>query len=69
MAQIPVSLLTLVAGIVVTAFSIWIGQNHNLLPVQASQQAPLVDGFFNIMFTIAMVFFLVVEGTIIFFLI
>ncbi|MBH8555604.1 cytochrome c oxidase subunit II [Nostocaceae cyanobacterium CENA357] len=69
MQQIPVSLWTLVAGIVVTAVSIWLGQNHTLMPVQASQQAPLVDGFFNIMFTIAIALFLVVEGTIVLFLI
>lgn len=69
MEQIPVSLWTLVAGIVVTAISIWIGHTHSLLPVQASQQAPLVDGFFNIMFTIAIALFLVVEGTILLFLI
>ncbi|WP_193195360.1 cytochrome c oxidase subunit II [Nostoc sp. MG11] len=69
MQQIPVSLWTLIAGIVVTAISIWIGQNHTLLPVQASLQAPLVDGFFNIMFTIAIALFLVVEGTIVVFLI
>jgi len=69
MQQIPVSLWTLVAGIVVTAISIWIGQNHTLMPMQASQQAPLVDGFFNVMFTIAIALFLVVEGTIVLFLI
>ncbi|MBD2614116.1 MAG: cytochrome c oxidase subunit II [Nostoc sp. ZfuVER08] len=69
MQQVPVSLWTLVAGIVVTAISIWIGQNHTLLPVQASQQAPLVDGFFNVMFTIAIALFLVVEGTIVIFLV
>ncbi|MCC5635667.1 cytochrome c oxidase subunit II [Nostoc sp. CHAB 5844] len=69
MQQIPVSLWTLVAGIVVTAVSIWIGYNHTLLPVEASQQAPLVDGFFNIMFTIAVALFLVVEGTILVFLV
>ncbi|MBR8835785.1 MAG: cytochrome c oxidase subunit II [Stigonema ocellatum SAG 48.90 = DSM 106950] len=69
MQQIPVSLLTLVAGIVVTIFSIWAGQNHGLLPVQASQQAPLVDGFFNIMVSIATALFLVVEGTILIFLV
>ncbi|MDJ0621149.1 MAG: cytochrome c oxidase subunit II [Calothrix sp. MO_192.B10] len=69
MAQIPVSLLTLVAGIFVTAFSVWMGQHHTLLPLQASEQAPLVDGFFNIMFTIAIVLFLVVEGTILIFLV
>ncbi len=71
MAQIPVSLLTLVAGIVVTVFSVWIGigQHHNLLPLQASAQAPLVDGFFNVMFSIAIVLFVVVEGTILVFLV
>ncbi|MBD2446964.1 cytochrome c oxidase subunit II [Nostoc sp. FACHB-152] len=69
MQQIPVSLWTLVAGIVVTALSVWIGHNHTLLPEQASLQAPLVDGFFNIMFTIAIALFLVVEGTILVFLV
>ncbi|OUL22991.1 cytochrome C oxidase subunit II [Nostoc sp. RF31YmG] len=69
MEQIPVSLWTLVAGVLVTAISIWIGQHHSLLPVQASLQAPMVDGFFNIMFTIAIALFLVVEGTILIFLV
>jgi cytochrome c oxidase subunit 2 len=69
MQQVPVSLWTLVAGIVVTAISIWIGQNHTLMPMQASLQAPLVDGFFNVMFTIAIALFLVVEGTILIFLV
>ncbi|MEH2068294.1 MAG: cytochrome c oxidase subunit II [Nostoc sp.] len=69
MQQVPVSLWTLVAGIVITAISISIGQSHALLPVQASQQAPLVDGFFNVMFTIAIALFLVVEGTIVIFLV
>ncbi|WP_373528419.1 cytochrome c oxidase subunit II, partial [Nostoc sp.] len=69
MQQVPVSLWTLVAGIVVTAISIWIGHNHTLMPEQASLQAPLVDGFFNVMFTIAIALFLVVEGTIVVFLI
>lgn len=69
MQQIPVSLLTLVAGALVTIIGIWVGQNHTLLPVQASQQAPLVDGFFNIMVSIATALFLVVEGTILIFLV
>ncbi|BAY30163.1 cytochrome c oxidase subunit II [Nostoc carneum NIES-2107] len=69
MEQIPVSLWTLVAGIIVTAISIWIGNHHSLLPVEASLQAPLVDGFFNVMFTIAIALFLVVEGTIVIFLV
>ncbi|WP_427162431.1 cytochrome c oxidase subunit II [Aliinostoc sp. HNIBRCY26] len=69
MQQIPVSLWTLIAGIVIGVISLWMGQNHNLLPVEASEQAPLVDGFFNIMFTIAVALFLVVEGTILIFLV
>ena len=69
MQKVPVSLWTLVAGVVITAISIWLGQNHNLLPEQASQQAPLVDGFFNVMFTIAIALFLIVEGTIVVFLV
>ncbi|MDJ0734945.1 MAG: cytochrome c oxidase subunit II [Nostocaceae cyanobacterium] len=67
MQQIPVSLLTLVAGIVITIFSFWVGQNHSLMPVQASEQAPLVDGFFNVMVTIATALFIVVEGAIVIF--
>ncbi|WP_413174880.1 cytochrome c oxidase subunit II [Anabaena azotica] len=68
MQKVPVSLWTLLAGMIISPISIWIGQNHHLLPVQASQQAPLVDEFFNIMFTIAIALFLVVEGTILIFL-
>ncbi len=67
MQQIPASLLTLVAGALVTIIGLWVSQTHNLLPVQASEQAPLVDGFFNVMFAIAIALFLIVEGTILFF--
>ena len=66
MQQIPASLLTLVAGALVTIIGLWASQTHNLLPVQASEQAPLVDGFFNLMFAIAIALFLIVEGTILF---
>ncbi len=51
MKQIPAPFWTLVLGIVVTLISLWVGQNHNLLPVQASEQAPLVDDLFNVMMT------------------
>jgi cytochrome c oxidase subunit 2 len=53
----------------IAAISLWISHNHTLLPVAASQQAPLVDRFFNIMFTIAIALFIVVEGTILIFLV
>jgi cytochrome c oxidase subunit II len=69
MQQIPVSLWTLIAGIVVGGVSLWVGQNHNLMPVQASAQAPLVDGLFNLMIVIGTALFLVVEGTILIFMV
>lgn len=67
MNQIPASILTLVAGILIALVSFWFGQNHHLMPVQASEQAPLVDGFFNVMVTIATALFIVVEGAILIF--
>ena len=69
MKQIPAPLLTLTAGILITLISLWVGQNHGLLPEQASMQAPLVDGFFDVMVTIATALFIVVEGAIIYFVI
>lgn len=56
-------------GIVVTLISLWVGQNHGLLPEQASEQAPLVDNLFNLMMTIGTALFLVVQGAIVWFLI
>ena len=67
MKQIPSPILTLVAGVVVALISLWVGQHHGLLPEQASEQAPLVDNFFNLMVTIATALFLVVEGAIVIF--
>ncbi|MBD2137825.1 cytochrome c oxidase subunit II [Anabaena sp. FACHB-1237] len=69
MEKIPISLWTLLAGLIVAAISISVGQNHHLLPEAASLQAPLVDDFFNVMLTIAIALFLIVEGTIVIFLI
>ncbi|EFA68409.1 cytochrome C oxidase subunit II [Cylindrospermopsis raciborskii S07] len=68
MQKVPVSLWTLLVGMIISPISIWIGQHHHLLPIQASAQAPLVDNFFNVMFTIAVALFLIVEGTIVIFL-
>ncbi|PPS44883.1 cytochrome c oxidase subunit II [Chroococcidiopsis sp. TS-821] len=64
MKQIPISILTLIAGILVTLISLWVGQNNSLLPEQASIQAPLVDNFFNVMVAIGTALFLVVQGAI-----
>jgi len=69
MKQIPTPLLTLTAGVVITLISLWVGQNHGLLPEQASVQAPLVDDLFDVMVTIGTALFIVVEGAILYFVI
>jgi cytochrome c oxidase subunit II len=69
MQQIPAPFWTLIIGVVVTLISLWYGQNNHLLPVQASEQAPLVDDFFNVMVTIGTALFIVVQGAIVYSLI
>ncbi|ELR98457.1 cytochrome c oxidase subunit II [Gloeocapsa sp. PCC 73106] len=64
--NIPSNILTLIAGIVLTAVSLWYGQNHGLMPVAASAEAAQVDGIFNFMMTIACGLFLIVQGVLIF---
>ncbi|MBE9029884.1 cytochrome c oxidase subunit II [filamentous cyanobacterium LEGE 11480] len=66
MQQIPSSLLTLLAGIIITLISFWVGQNNHWLPEQASLQAPLVDQLFNVMVGIGTALFIIVQGLIIY---
>lgn len=63
--KVPSAIITLTAGIVITLVSLWVGQNHGLMPEQVSEQAPLVDDFFDVMMTIGTALFLVVEGAIV----
>lgn len=67
MKQIPASLLTLLAGIGITLISLWVSQNHHLLPTQASEQAPWVDDFFSLMVGIGTALFILVQGAILYF--
>lgn len=69
MKQIPASILTLVAGVLVTIVSLWYGQHHNLLPEQASVQAPIIDSMFNLMVTMSTALLLVVLGALVLFII
>jgi cytochrome c oxidase subunit II len=64
--KIPSSILTLVAGILLTGVSFWVGQHHGLLPTAASKEAFLVDGLFNTMMTISVGLFIIVQGAIVF---
>ena len=52
-------------GMVITLVSLWYGQNNGWMPIAASQEAPLVDGLFDTMMTIATGLFLLVEGAIV----
>jgi len=63
MQQVPISLFTLIAGVLVTLISLWVGQHYDLfLPEQVSQQAPLVDNLFSVMLIIGTALFFVVQG-------
>jgi len=64
--KIPSNITTLIGGIVLTLVSLWYGQNHGLLPEAASVEAPLVDGLFNMMMTLATGLFLIVQSALIY---
>ena len=50
--QIPSAIVTLVIGMILVLAGIWIGHNFNLLPVDASANAPIYDELFQVLFTI-----------------
>jgi cytochrome c oxidase subunit II len=66
MQKIPSQILLVMGGIALTLFSLWVGQNNNWLPEQASIQAPLVDQLFNVMVTIGVALFIGVQGVIVY---
>lgn len=63
--NIPSSILTMLAGIVLTLISLWYGQHHGLMPVAASQEASNVDALFNVMATISAGLFVLVQAVLI----
>ncbi len=66
MENIPSPIVTLLVGIVIAIVSVWYGQNHGLMPTEASAAAPAVDGLFNTMMIIATALFLLVQGVLIY---
>lgn len=64
--QIPSSILTLVIGMVLALGGLWIGQNINLLPTDASLNAPIYDELFQVLFTIGTILFVGIVGILIF---
>jgi cytochrome c oxidase subunit II len=55
----------MLAGIILTLVSLWYGKNHGLMPIEASDDAALVDGLFDTMMTIGTAIFLLVWGVLI----
>ncbi len=64
--NIPGNIITLILGILLTLVSLWYGQNHGLMPVEASQGAAEVDELFDLMMTIATGLFFIVEGVLVY---
>lgn len=64
--KIPSTIATMLGGIALTLISLWVGQHHGLMPVAASEEAPLVDGLFNTMMTISVGLFILVQGAIVY---
>ena len=66
---IPSAILTLVLGMLLVLGGLWIGQNINLLPVDASANAPIYDELFRVLFSIGTILFVGIVGLIVFSLI
>jgi cytochrome c oxidase subunit 2 len=67
--QIPSSLITLLAGMVLVLVGLWVGNNVQLLPVDASSNAPIYDDLFKVLFVISTILFLGIVGLLVFSLI
>ena len=67
--RIPAAILTLLAGMVLVLGGLWVGQNVNLLPVDASVNAPVYDELFKVLFSIGTILFVGIVGLIVYSLI
>jgi len=63
---VPSALITLLIGITLTLAGLWVGQNVNLLPVDASSNAPVYDDLFKVLFSIGTILFLGITGLIVY---
>jgi cytochrome c oxidase subunit 2 len=64
--RIPPAILTLLAGMGLVLAGLWIGQNVNLLPVDASANAPVYDELFKVLFSIGTILFIGILGLLIY---
>jgi cytochrome c oxidase subunit 2 len=69
MMAIPSPLITLLLGMALVLLGFWVGQNVNLLPVDASSNAPVYDDLFRVLFVIGTILFVGIVGLVVFSLI
>jgi cytochrome c oxidase subunit 2 len=62
--RIPAAILTLITGMVLVLAGLWVGQNVNVLPVDASANAPVYDELFKVLFSIGTILFVGIVGLI-----
>ena len=64
--RIPPAILTLLAGMALVLAGLWVGQNVNLLPVDASANAPVYDELFKVLFSIGTILLLGIVGLLVY---
>ncbi len=63
---IPSTLITLLLGMVLVLVGLWVGQNVQLLPLDASTNAPVYDSLFQVLFSIGTILFIGIVGLVLF---
>ncbi|MFM8605748.1 MAG: cytochrome c oxidase subunit II [Cyanobium sp.] len=67
--QIPSALITLLAGMALVLAGLWVGNNIQLLPLDASTNAPIYDDLFKVLLIIGTILLLGIVGLLVFSLI
>ncbi len=60
--SVRLSIVTVVVSVVLVLTGLWVGGNVNLLPIDASTNAPVYDELFRVLFSIGTMLFLGVVG-------
>jgi len=63
---IPSALITLLVGMALVLSGLWVGYNVDLLPIDASANAPVYDALFRVLFSIGTILFLGIVGLVLF---
>jgi cytochrome c oxidase subunit 2 len=64
--RIPAAILTLLAGMALVLTGLWVGENINLLPEDASLNAPVYDELFKVLFSIGTILLIGIAGLIVY---